>query len=434
MTRDLTDVAELVRRETGIAFPPDKAVSLRAAMDRAAPGLDPESFLRAIGDPLTGNDLRDRFIDEVTIQETTFVRDRSQLDAIAWNDLYQGTRAAGSSTIRVWSAGCATGEEVYTLALLAAEAFAPERPPVDVLGTDISEAALTAARVASYGERAVRALDHRLLERYFHHQDGSYHVTDDVRSLVRFRRHNLAVDAMPPLAETGFDLVICRNVLIYFETPLAIKVIEGLTCSLRPGGTLLLGAADGLQRTLADYQSRDRPAGGARRASRSRPRTPPAAARPPPHGLSAPAHRPAPPSPPTAGCPPTAHDQRLAAALAAADKGDREGARALVAKLLADDPLDADAHYLKGLVDLADGDPQRAVRSLRASLYNDPGFGLAAFALGRAYDALAEPNAARRAYELALRTLDPSDRRHEVLLQQVDIADIAAACRLRLAG
>jgi chemotaxis protein methyltransferase CheR len=416
MSRDLTHVAELVRRETGIAFSPEKSVSLQAAMDRAAPGLDPEGFLCAISDPLAGNDLRDRFIDEVTIQETTFVRDRGQLDAIAWDDLYRGTRAAGSSTIRVWSAGCATGEEVYTLALLAAEAFAPARPPVDVLGTDISEAALAAARAASYGERAVRALDCGLLERYFHHQDGSYQVAGYMRSLVRFRRHNLAVDPLPPLAETGFDLVVCRNVLIYFETPLAIRVIEGLARSLRPGGTLLLGVADGLQRTLAGYQSGDRPVRAAGRAAPARP------------------HAPARPPPPVAGRPSAPHDQRLAAALAAADRGDRAGARTLVAKLLADDPLDADAHYLSGLVDLAGGEPQRAVRSLRASLYNDPGFGLAAFALGRAYDALAEPNAARRAYELALRTLDPADRRHEVLLQQVDIADIAAACRLRLAG
>jgi chemotaxis protein methyltransferase CheR len=416
MSRDLTHVAELVRRETGIGFSPEKSVSLQAAMDRAAPGLDAEGFLCAISDPLAGNDLRDRFIDEVTIQETTFVRDRGQLDAIAWDDLYRGTRAAGSSTIRVWSAGCATGEEVYTLALLAAEAFAPARPPVDVLGTDISEAALAAARAASYGERAVRALDCGLLERYFHHQDGRYRVAGYLRSLVRFRRHNLAVDPLPPLAETGFDLVVCRNVLIYFETPLALRVIEGLTRSLRPGGTLLLGVADGLQRTLAGYQSGDRPVRVAGRAAPARPRAP---ARPPP---------------PVAGHPSAPHDQRLAAALAAADRGDRAGARTLVAKLLGDDPLDADAHYLSGLVDLAGGELQRAVRSLRASLYNDPGFGLAAFALGRAYDALVEPNAARRAYELALRTLDPADRRHEVLLQQVDIADIEAACRLRLAG
>jgi chemotaxis protein methyltransferase CheR len=416
VSRDLTDVAELVRRETGIAIAPEKSVTLLAAMERTAPGLDTEGFLRAISDPVAGNDLRDRFIDEVTIQETTFVRDRSQLDAIGWHDLYRGTRAAGSSTIRIWSAGCATGEEVYTLALLAAEDFAPGRPPVDVLGTDISEAALAAARTASYGERAVRALDHRLLERYFQQRDGRYQVTGAIRSLVRFRRHNLAADPLPPLAETGFDLVVCRNVLIYFDTALAGAVIDGLTHSLRPGGSLLLGAADGLQRTLAGYQSGDRAAG---RRAWSPPRPPPAPGRA---------------LPLAADSPPAAHDQRLSAALAAADKGDRAEARALVAKLLADDPLDADAHYLNGLVSLADGDPHGAVGSLRASLYNDPDFGLAAFALGRAYDALAEPNAARRAYELALRTLDPADRRHELLLQQVDVADIAAACRLRLAG
>jgi chemotaxis protein methyltransferase CheR len=379
----LAGIAALVRRETGIALTAAREAALRAAMERAAHGLDPGAFLRAASDAGGDRALLDRLIDEVTVQETTFVRDRRQLDAVAWPSHFQAARAAGSDTIRVWSAGCASGEEAYTLALLAAEALAPAAATVDVLGTDVSGAALAAATAGRYRERAVRGLEPALRARYLERQpDGSYLVRERLRRLVRFRRHNLAGDPIPPHGEAGFDVVVCRNVLIYFEAPLATRVIGQLERSLRPGGVLLLGAVDGLQRT------------------------------------SAPSVRPV---------RPVALAGPRAEARAPAETWPR-------AALLASDPFDADAHYVQGLVALAGGEPVRAVAAFRRALCTDAAFTLAAFALGRGYDALGDGPAARRAYEQALRTLDPEDHRHQAMLQQVDIGDIAAACRARLAA
>ena len=141
----LAEIAELVRAETGIAWPAARQAALRAALRRVAPGTDPGAFLRAISDPGRRRGLIDRLIDEVTVQETTFARDGGQLEGIGWHGLLRLARAAGPGAIRVWSAGCATGEEAYTLALLADQAFAPVSAPVDVLGTDISAAAIAAA-------------------------------------------------------------------------------------------------------------------------------------------------------------------------------------------------------------------------------------------------------------------------------------------------
>jgi chemotaxis protein methyltransferase CheR len=398
----LAEITEFVRRETGIVLPPGRETAILAAVARASPGLDPGEFLRAASDPAGGRALVDRLIDEVTVQETTFLRDRDQLGAIAWHSLLQAARAAGSATVRVWSVGCASGEEAYTLALLAAEAFAPARVPVDVLGTDISRAALSAAAAGRYRERAVRALEPSRRLRYLDLQaDGSYLVGDRLRSYVRFRRHNLARDPNPPRGEAGFDLIACRNVLIYFEAPFAEQVIASLRRSLRPGGMLLLGAADALTRPPGG------PAAGPRPARR-------------------------PPGRPPGRDPSLSREQQLTAALAAADGGDRDGALAHVASLLTDDPLDADAHFMDGLMTLEAGRPARAVTALRRALYADAEFSLAAFTLGRAYDALGNIPAARRAYEQALRTLGPADDRHQRILQQVDVADIAAACRARL--
>ena len=199
MNSELAEVAALIRRETGIALPAARETAIRGALDRAAPGLKARAFLRAAADPAGGRGLTDRLIDEVTNQETSFVRDRAQLDEIDWPGLLQGAGAAGSERIRVWSAGCASGEETYTLALLAAEAFAPAPAPVEVLGTDISGAALAAAAAGRYRERAVRALEPPLRGRYFQLQpDGTFVVGDLLRKLVRFRRHNLAGEPIPP--------------------------------------------------------------------------------------------------------------------------------------------------------------------------------------------------------------------------------------------
>ena len=396
--------------------PPAGAGALHAAVARAAPGLGLDAFLAVLRDPVhRGEGLR-RLIDEVTTRETAFSRDRGQLDTIAWPELLRGARAAGSPTIRVWSAGCASGEEPYTLALLAHEVFGPMPPPVDVLGTDVSGAALAAAEAGRYQERAVRALSPLQRDRYLDRvPDGSYLVSERLRLLVRFRRHNLARDPVPPSGEGGFDLILCRNVLIYFDRPLAARTAGSLEEALRPACRLVLGASDALQRATA--------------ATEAAPARPAAGMRPGPGRVP---RRRAPGAAPPALAPP--HDQRLAAALAAAGHGDRDAALAQVAALLAADPMDADAHFLGGLITLEAGEPGPAVAALRRALYADATFALAAFTLGRAYDTLGDDPAARRAFGQALRMLGAEDDRHEAILAQVDVRDIAAACRARLAA
>ena len=410
MTTPLAYLAWLIRGETGIILPEGDS-TLRSALHRAAPDLDPGAFVLALSDPVTGQRLMGRLIDEVTVRETSFLRDRGQFDAIAWREIFQRVLAGPteqSAVIRVWATACSTGEEPYTLAMLAAEAFGTGRPPVDVLGTDISGAALTAATAGRYLERAVRALGEPLRRRYLERQpDGSYLVTPRLRELVRFRRHNLVGDPAPPPGETGFDIITCRNVLIYFDTPAAERVLGLLRGSLRPGGRLLVGAADSLNRALR-IQPADGPA--------SRP--------------DAPRHRPCKPP----GRRPSTRGQRVSAALAAAGAGDRDGALSLLTPLLIADPLDADAQFGYGLIMLEKGAPDEAVTAFRRALYADPSFAIAAFTLGCAHDALGDAAAARRAYGQALRTLDPDDDRHNLVLQQIDVGDIAAACRARLAA
>ena len=388
----LDQVAELVRRECGVSLRESQRRSLESAIERVAPGEGPAGFLRLAGEPLTGPRLIQRLVDEITVQETSFLRDPRELETIDWQRLTE------TRTARIWVAGCATGEEAYSLVLLAAESLGTAEPPVEVLATDVSETALEAAREARYRNKAVTGLSQRLREKYFTEEDALWSPLEVLRRPVRFARHNLVRDPAPPLGEGRFDLITCRNVLIYFDQPTVDAVIASLERALEPDGVLLLGAADALQ-------------GAARRLEQATP------SQGPPVRESA-----------------RKLEELLAGALTAADDGRHAEALRATAELLAQNPLDARAYFVQGLVQLAAGARSEAVVSLRRAVYIDPRFSLASFTLGRAYDELGEPGDARRAYEQTLRTLDPEDDRHDELLRQVDLGDIAAACRARIAA
>jgi chemotaxis protein methyltransferase CheR len=125
-------------------------------------------------------------------------------------------------------------------------------------------------------------------------------------------------------------------------------------------------------------------------------------------------------------------EDKVEEALLAADVGDLIKAIEIIEEVLGKNPLMADAYFVRGLVELGRGDVPKAAASLRRALYLDPSFGLAAFELGHAHDAGGDAKAARRSYEQALRTLDPEDERHRVILDQINMEDVIAACRARL--
>jgi chemotaxis protein methyltransferase CheR len=404
----LAAIAELIREESGIQLRSDRYPALRAAIARAEPNAAPVAFLELARDPGSGPAALARLIDEVTVHESSFFREWDALEALSWRLMLSQAQARGSSVIRVWSAACSTGEEVYSLAIAACEAFAPGDPPVRILGTDIANAALDRARDGRYRERPLRAVPPALRSRYFAPDGREQLVGERPRRLVEFRQHNLARDPAPPADEEPFDLVLCRNVLIYLDAETVDRVVRALERSVYPDGSLILGTADVLcettQRLTRFAEQSDSP--GARD-----PR--PAALRRP-LGLE------------------PERNRTLAEAVRAAGDGRHEEALADTAVLLALDPLDADASFVRGLVLLESGAFADAVDSLRRALYVDPSFGLAAFQLGRAYDGLGDEAAARRFYAQALRALEPGDERHDLLLGQTDLSDIAAACSARL--
>ena len=403
---------------------------------------------------LRGREERQRLLEEVTIQETYFFRNPPQVQALRTHVLPELVRAAqesGRRRLRVWSAGCSTGEEPYTVAMLLRELL-PDMAgwDVQVLGTDVSRRALQAAERARYGPRAVHTAAPEDLARFFAvAPEGGYEVRSEVRSLVRLRHHNLVTDA-PPFAPGEVDLVLCRNVTIYFARETTRALVERFHATLHPGGYLALGHAETLWQVSDAFRLVQVGAGAGAaffyaplaRSAQGRAAAPVrASARRPvenaagaaralagagTRGARAAAEAPAPPAP---AAPVEPADPVTEVRTALAEGRYAQAVRAASA-LIARQPLSAAAHYLRGLalVDLRqDAD---ALADLRKAVYLAPDDGFAHFLLAGVLARLGDPEAARREYAAAATTLgaQPGDRDAGELGGR-DLAELAGLCR-----
>jgi chemotaxis methyl-accepting protein methylase len=190
------------------------------------------------------------FVERLLVHETYFFRHPAQLELLRDQILCEldlQRRDAERSELIVWNAGCSTGEETWTLALLASEADKGAAIPLSMLATDLSEPALAIARSGVYdrlhGLDSFRAIPPWAIRHFRGDDNSAWRVPDKLRRGVRFLRHNL-LDP-PPIA--GADLVLCRNTLIYFDEPANRRAQDNLAAALRPGGVLVLGSADTLR-------------------------------------------------------------------------------------------------------------------------------------------------------------------------------------------
>ena len=186
-------------------------------------------------------------LDVLTTNETYFFREHNQLKALTEEIIPEIVRTKGEDRrIRVWSNGCSTGEEPYTLAILLLENPHLDGWSREVMATDISRRVLQTARQGVYGKPSFRTTEPAYIQRYFH-PEGEKHqrVRDEVRALVTFGHCNIIQNSSWP-ADGSFDIILCRNVLIYFSKEAKKKAAANLERKLCPEGFLLLGHADSL--------------------------------------------------------------------------------------------------------------------------------------------------------------------------------------------
>ena len=187
-------------------------------------------------------------MDILTTNETYFFREAFQLKALTEEilpELKLRKEQQGERSLRIWSAGCSTGEEPYTIAMLIMEMDCFRDWRVEIIGTDISNRVLQQSRKAVYGKSSFRTTDERYVKRFFQEQDGGFKVNDEVRELVTISHLNLFDQNR--LALLGkMDVIFCRNVIIYFDQAAKKRIIETFYRMLRAGGYLLLGHSESL--------------------------------------------------------------------------------------------------------------------------------------------------------------------------------------------
>jgi chemotaxis protein methyltransferase CheR len=192
--------------------------------------------------------------DILTTNETYFFREPYQLHAFTREILPSlAADTAAQRRLRILSAGCSTGEEVYTLAALVKESGLFEGWDVEIVGSDISRRCVAQARAGAYGEHAFRMPDAAPMRRWFHLRGGKWVVDEALRGMVRFQRENLvSLNALSTVSR--LDAVFCRNMMIYFDLPARRTLLKRLHAKMREGAWLLLGHSESLINVTADFE------------------------------------------------------------------------------------------------------------------------------------------------------------------------------------
>ncbi|HEY1679871.1 MAG TPA: protein-glutamate O-methyltransferase CheR [Candidatus Sulfotelmatobacter sp.] len=253
-------IREVIYQVSGIYQPDEKLYLLASRCARRMAVLkttSPAEYLEHL--TVRGNrDTEMRLLlNEITIGETYMFRSPPQIEAMRNIILPQITKtkgAMGFKRLHVWSAGCSTGEEPYTLAMFLLEESAKQLAgwTFDILATDLNENSLTTAKTGVYGEYSLRSTSELLRKKYFKQfDDKRLQASDQLKSIIRFDRVNLSDDRKMTFCK-GMDLILCCNVLIYFDLASKRRVMQHFHSNLLPGGYLFLGHAESL------YQVDDR--------------------------------------------------------------------------------------------------------------------------------------------------------------------------------
>jgi two-component system, chemotaxis family, CheB/CheR fusion protein len=241
--RDLEVLLDYLRRSRGFDFTGYKRTSLSRRIEKRMQEVGADGYLSYLDHLEVDPEEFTQLFNTILLNVTSFFRDPPAWEYLGAEILPKLVAAkAEEEPIRIWSAGCASGEEAYTLAMVTAETLGPEavRERVKIYATDVDEEALAQARQARYTAKQIEGVPPELLERYFEPNGDGYRFSKDLRRSVIFGPHNLIEDA--PISR--IDLLVCRNTLMYLNSETQSQVLARFSYALREGGYLLLGKAE----------------------------------------------------------------------------------------------------------------------------------------------------------------------------------------------
>lgn len=242
--------SDLIYDECGISLGIEKRAFLESRLRRRMDDLgikDGYEYYRVVKAADTGSYELPRLLDSLMICETSFFRNRPQFDLLSevvLPEIVARKKKAGTRLLRVWSAGCSTGQEPYSAVMTLLESL-PNRDSwtIRVYASDLSFTALERAQSGLYRPDQLKGVEPHCASKYFRLEDGHYAISGNVSKRVIFDYHNLKHDN----GLRGLDIVFCRNVMIYFDAEEQRKLVTRFTNCLVPGGFLFLGHAESLQ-------------------------------------------------------------------------------------------------------------------------------------------------------------------------------------------
>jgi chemotaxis protein methyltransferase CheR len=444
---------------TGLAYYADKDddLAMRIAARLAQLGLgDCASYLALLENGQAGEEELDALIADLTIGETFFFRHRELFDALRETVLPELIeRNAASRQLRIWSGGCATGAEPYSVAILLRRDLAARLVGWDVtlVGTDINRAFLAQAREGRFEEWAFRGTPDELRRDCFVRANGAWQIAPRFREGVSFQYHNLVHHPFPSLLNNlfAFDLILCRNVTIYFAPDIVRRLVEHFHQCLVEGGYLLVGHAEPNIETFRAfrtvnargavlYQKTRDPglaAGGV--TSNVMSHAPPQAviAKPPPAPWTPPVltWQPAPPAALSSPAPTSAGAAlpELLELRALADGGAWEEVARRCRQFLERDRLNPVIHFYQALVFEQTGHRAETEQALRRAIYLDRGFTLAHYYLGLLLQKQGRLVPAARAFRNVLELLTRIDPGHVFVDGDgITAADLARLTQMHL--
>lgn len=437
MDQLLAKVSAWVAFKTGLCFPTGRNSDLERALISAAQELGIADVAAYVDSLLSGRSPEAHLqvlVRHLTVGETYFWRDRNAFDALIHHVLPELLRRrAERRELKLWSAACCTGEEAYSLAILVQQCVPDWREwRITILGTDINEVFLRRAAAGVYGEWSFRGVPAHFKACYFTRApDGRYTILPQIARTVRFAHHNLIDEpsALVASRDSGVDLILCRNVLMYLTSAQARKVVANLSGVLSEDGWLIVGGSECSQILFKDfasvnlpgailYRKEAEPAGAARReqirlsaatenaslpmnSNSEQPRTSPAQ----PHRRPCDADVVATPLA-VSGPAADAHPQGLAQrARRLANMGRLDEAMECCKRWIAADVLDSNGHYLQAMILQELGHTAEARKAFRQAIYLAPGLTLAHIGLGNLARAEGRSEQAIKHFSNALESL-----------------------------
>jgi chemotaxis protein methyltransferase CheR len=248
---------KIIYHRAGIHFPDTKKYVLESRLGQRLVELEMDDYEQYIAfltmGPYQVEEFQEMF-NRITINETSFFRNEPQLDVFEKQVLPELLEARKTTKrLRLWSAACSSGEEPYTLAILVHRALGLRLADwkIEILGTDISEKVLETAQGGEYTDYAIRTTPGIVKQRYFTNKDGKWILQNDVKNMVNFQLHNLK-DRSAARRFGLFDVIFCRNVMIYFDDAMKDGVIGMFNDQLAGDGTLFIGHSETI-RTAAQF-------------------------------------------------------------------------------------------------------------------------------------------------------------------------------------